>query len=472
MPSPAVPPGSAAEEKGSVPTAADAEADLESSDFDVALGDGGMVVEEESGSEVVALDEEEDEGGFEGLREEGAPAAVEEDEECAAVAPSAVVRAKRERASARKVGRYATVRYYSRMNPQRMFPLLVVVADRALMQVDQEGVGQRTSGRFQVARGSVVEVEPVLPGCACYPPREQVRIGKGEATATFWVVPQVLGTFMEPRVVLRQDHRILADIPLRIKVVKRTMAVVMGVLTLVLPFLSTVLKHFRLDFETQLKEDFGLYAQAADLALSSLSSEGLAGLLLAGTVGFYLWSRPGKRDLFWDLTPATPEELFRKGTEAIDQGDERRGGEMISSLLNTHPEFQPAWLYFAEWHYVLKDYASALECYEQGLALGKAEPPHYLHAAVAAGRLRHPDQALAILREAQKLLPPSGYTKLIWYNMGCYAIRLGNLDEGVGYLKKAVEAGYKNVQQLQSDRDLKPVRGRAEFLRLLGKLKR
>jgi hypothetical protein len=373
-------------------------------------------------------------------------------------------------AAARKVDRHATVRYYHRMNPERVYPLLVVIAEKTLREIVQAGVSQEASRRFQVAKGSVVEIEPILPGCACYPPKERVRIRAGEVTATFWVIPQVLGKLTQPRVVLRQDHHVLADIPLTITVVKKTLAVVMGVLSLFLPFLSVLLKHFNLDFESQLKSDFSLYARVADFTLSSLSPEALAGMLLTATGGFYLWSRPRWRDLFWDIVPATAQGLFQAALDVIQKGDEKRGGEMIAALLKTHPTFQPAWLYFAEWHYTLKDYQSALECFEKALALGNAEAGHYLHGSHSASKLRRDARALEILQEAQRALPPSRHTGLMWYNMGCYTIRLGNLDEGIDYLQKAITAGYVNGKQYRSDPDLKPVRPRADFQQLLARL--
>ena len=82
------------EESGSEAVALDDDADLESSDFDLALGDEDTVAEDESGSQVVALeDEEADEGAAtvqRELRGRGeVRAAAEEDEESSYAAPEA-----------------------------------------------------------------------------------------------------------------------------------------------------------------------------------------------------------------------------------------------------------------------------------------------------------------------------------------------------------------------------------------------
>ena len=79
-----------------------------------------------------------------------------------------------------RVARQATVRYYHRINPERMYPLLVVLSRREILAVVKRNVGQAASERFEVALNSAVEVEPVLPGCSCYPPRELLTVRKEE----------------------------------------------------------------------------------------------------------------------------------------------------------------------------------------------------------------------------------------------------------------------------------------------------
>ncbi|MBP3958050.1 hypothetical protein J8F10_22570 [Gemmata sp. G18] len=61
------------------------------------------------------------------------------------------------------------MRYYTRMNPDRMFPLLVILSEEEIAEIVKEKVKQAVSETFSVEEGSVVEVEPVLPGCDCYP---------------------------------------------------------------------------------------------------------------------------------------------------------------------------------------------------------------------------------------------------------------------------------------------------------------
>jgi hypothetical protein len=317
--------------------------------------------------------------------------------------------------------RRATVRYYHRMNPERMFPLLVVLSRQGVREVAKRGVSQGQSKQFQVEEGSLVEVEPILPGCACYPPREQVRIGPGEATVTFWVVPHVLGRVMQARVVVRRQGATLAEVPLQMRVVKQTLTVLMGTFSLVLPFVLLLLKYFNLDFESQMKEDFGLYARLAGWLIHALTPEVLTGLLLAGTAGLYLWLRPRKRDVFWDVSPVV--------------ADEPPASEV--------PSAPPA---------------------------GEMRAVDYFRASLEAYKAGDPRRALGILEQARASLPAARMKGPLWYNMGCFAARLGRFGEALDYLERAVDAGYADPDKYRGDPDLEALRWNPRFKRLLREL--
>jgi hypothetical protein len=55
----------------------------------------------------------------------------------------------------------------------------------------------------------------------------------------------------------------------------------------------------------------------------------------------------------------------------------------------------------------------------------------------------------------------------MWYNLGCFAARLGTLHEAVQYLGRAVDAGYTRLDKYRTDPDLAPLRSRREFKTLL-----
>ena len=373
------------------------------------------------------------------------------------------------------VGRRATVRYYHRVNPERMFPLLVILSGKAVREVARRGVSQQQSETFGVEQGSLVEIEPILPGCACYPPREQVRIGPAEVAVTFWVVPHVLGKVMQARVVVRQDGQTLAEVPVQMRVVKQSLTVLMGALGLVLPFVLLLLKHFKLDFESQLQEGFGVYAQVAGWLLRSLTPEVLAGVLLAGTAALYLWLRPRKREVFWDVQTAGPEEADLPAPRlapAFDSAGPLRqagaAGELRpEGLLEALLACRRALLDAAGRCDRAGDHAAALKHYEQVLGLGEARAVDYFWASLTAYKTGNLSRALGILRQAEHALPATEMNGPLWYNMGCFASRLGQFPEALRCLNRAVDLGYADAAKYRCDPDLEALRWHAGFKRLL-----
>ena len=60
--------------------------------------------------------------------------------------------------------------------------------DDLVEKIHQKHTDQRTSDPFAVDLETPVEIEPVLPGCDCHPPRVVTRLGQGDLTVTFRVV--------------------------------------------------------------------------------------------------------------------------------------------------------------------------------------------------------------------------------------------------------------------------------------------
>jgi len=195
----------------------------------------------------------------------------------------------------RAVTRQAAVRYYHRMNPQRVYPFLVVLSAEEIAEIVQKGVKQAAGDRFTAGTESPVEIEPVLPGCQCYPPRHTLIIGPQTQTLEFWVVPQVLGTVRGAKVIVRQDGDTLSEVKLEAKVVKQTAAVIVGIMSFVMPYVTKGLKSDDPD---------GTRVQTAlNWVSTNLRPEFIFVGLALVAVGLYFWARPRKRDQFWDVTP-------------------------------------------------------------------------------------------------------------------------------------------------------------------------
>ena len=76
-------------------------------------------------------------------------------------------------------------------------------------------------------------------------------------------------------------------------------------------------------------------------------------------------------------------------------------------------------------------------------------------------------QELREIQERFGWLPPAEMRGPMWYNMGCFAARLGRFPEALVYLNKAVDAGFDDMDKFRADPDLEPLRWHAGFKRLL-----
>jgi serine/threonine protein kinase len=182
-------------------------------------------------------------------------------------------------------GRWAAVRYYARMRSRRAYELLVTLSGDGNLPGDRPAV----------------EVEPVLPGCTCTPPRAVVRPDpSGETTATFWVVPHARGRVPDARVVVREGGRVVAEVPLAATVGTTAWAWAAAAAGLIAPYVVLGLRSARLDPAARpdgLPVFEWLGRWIADNVRPEWPGLGLLGLAAV----LFLWSLPRRRDVFREV---------------------------------------------------------------------------------------------------------------------------------------------------------------------------
>jgi len=115
------------------------------------------------------------------------------------------------------------------------------------------------------------------------------------------------------------------------------------------------------------------------------------------------------------------------------------------------------------------DWAKAAPAYE---AVAQAEPAngraHY-RLGVVYMNLKEYAKAEKVLQETQKMkfAPALGN-----YNLACALARLGRADDAFAALNAAVQGGFGNVQQIQSDEDLASLRNDARFAAIITQMQR
>lgn len=186
--------------------------------------------------------------------------------------------------------RRATVDYFARMTVQKVFPLTVTLAPWSGGRTLAPDAARAVSDAFTVDPAKWIEVEPVLPGCAVYPAKQLVPGGVVLSELRFWVVPQVTGGI--PGVVYVRNGDQQRAVRLAITVSTPRRAAWTAAAGLALPYASAVMKHYHLDFESQLGSGFAPLHRAARTLLDLVGTGPLCAALLAASLGLWLWARP------------------------------------------------------------------------------------------------------------------------------------------------------------------------------------
>jgi hypothetical protein len=216
--------------------------------------------------------------------------------------------------SAPQVEGQATVRYYSVMNPEKLFPLMVVFTEKQIREIVETSVKQAVSQKLNVEEGSTLELEPILPGCEVYPPLARITINTDTksnwssapdegsiAPAKFYVLPKVMGRVESARVVIRQNGEELAEVPLDIVVRRQRLAVLVGLFGLISPYLMMGLKALKLDPTSQSQMGYSLYYQAGEWVTSTIQPEWVVVGCLIVALLLFLWCRPRSKSSFWEV---------------------------------------------------------------------------------------------------------------------------------------------------------------------------
>ncbi|MBY0522477.1 MAG: hypothetical protein K2R98_03730 [Gemmataceae bacterium] len=127
--------------------------------------------------------------------------------------------------TAARVGQYQLrVRYYRRMKPQRVYPMIV-----ELLPVDKKPATSSTPP------GDPVTICPLVPGAHITPAVLEVGPKQSNSKATFYVTPLATGRLRDAKITVSHQGRVLQEVSLPATSATQTMTRFLAVLTFVLP---------------------------------------------------------------------------------------------------------------------------------------------------------------------------------------------------------------------------------------------
>ena len=351
------------------------------------------------------------------------------------------------------------------MNPEMMFPLTVTFSPKIIERIKSKKISQVASNKFKFNVHESLEIEPMIPGCQCYPPKQTIMLN-GDASITFYVAPQVVGKIQGAFVRVLQNNIELEKVKLQVQVKKKTLVILSGFAAFLLPVISTILKLYDLDFENQKAQGFSMYITLMRFVFDYLSPWALMAGLCGITTVSWLWATPSEEELFWDMKKVGPEEMHADLLKLFSNDYDAAWGKLVD-LMTLFPTFLPALETYAVLHYKSESFKEALLGFENAMAVGTLKPSSYLRAGLCASKLKLNEKALAILTTAVKILLEKEIPADLHYNMACYHARLGQLHQALLRLKISIEKGFNNISLLKKDPDFTPLRGKKEFQELM-----
>lgn len=366
------------------------------------------------------------------------------------------------------VTRKSTVRYFERMNPGRIYPLLVAFTKDDVLPSQIHGVGQSPSTSIRFKPGDTLTIEPVLPGCTCHPATHTVTLTNAAkpVSARFFIVPLINGRIEGASVIIRRSDRITTRVDLHMNVVPRTWATFTAFLSASAPLVVAFLRQLQIDVGTDVQDSADLYLAATAAIVQYTPPTTLCAVLLTLSGVFFVRARARETSAFWGLHTSTADEALQRILQ-LRQKDSIAAATQLAIFLKNNRHHLPALLIYSHWHYDNEDFRHALHGFELAMRKGPLTRRDYLRAARSASRLQRWHRALEILQTAEATLPACELSEIVFYNAGCYAARTHNKDLSLHYIRKAINAGYHNIRHLETDPDLGLIRGDPEFQSLL-----
>ena len=143
--------------------------------------------------------------------------------------------------------------------------------------------------------------------------------------------------------------------------------------------------------------------------------------------------------------------------------------ETITDKGKNMPELSRLYIRKADQFRAEGDLKAAISKYRDALALNPSDTKARYRLAIAYALNDNPDQSI---QHFQKILESEPNNHRVYYNIACIHARQHKISKALDWLKQAIDHGYKNWHQINSDPDLEEVRQTSAFKALMDALGR
>ena len=157
-------------------------------------------------------------------------------------------------------------------------------------------------------------------------------------------------------------------------------------------------------------------------------------------------------------------DLYNKG---INHMANEKLSDAISCFelsLRIDPQFVNAWIKKGYTHFHLAEYSVAISCYDNALDLDINNFDAWNLKGLAYYRMNN---LLKAIECCEKSIDINHNNAMAWYNLSCYLVLDGRVDDGMEALKRAIEIDISYAKRAVRDKDFENAKAEEGFRRII-----
>ena len=157
-------------------------------------------------------------------------------------------------------------------------------------------------------------------------------------------------------------------------------------------------------------------------------------------------------------------DLYNKGINHMANEKLSDAIRCFELSLRIDPKFVNAWIKKGYAHFHLAEYSVAISCYDNALDLDINNYEAWNLKGLAYYRMNNLLKAIECCEKSIDLNHNNG---MAWYNMSCYLVLDGRVDDGMEALKRAIEIDISYAKRAVRDKDFENAKAEEGFRRII-----
>jgi tetratricopeptide (TPR) repeat protein len=157
-------------------------------------------------------------------------------------------------------------------------------------------------------------------------------------------------------------------------------------------------------------------------------------------------------------------DLYNKGINHMANEKLTDAIRCFELSLRIDPQFVNAWIKKGYTHFHLAEYNIAISCYDNALDLDINNFEAWNLKGLAYYRMNN---LLKAIECCEKSIDINHNNGMAWYNLSCYLVLDGSVDDGMEALKRAIEIDISYAKRAVRDRDFENAKAEEGFRRII-----